>query len=645
MKKIFKYSLLMLSVVAAFVACKDEDNSAPGEWDANPNYANIYFEKTSSSVELDPSEATTATIAINRRDTVGARTVHMDIAENTDGVFTVSDAVFEDGDSVAYITVNFPNAEVGKTYTLCLSSSDPNLVSSYSKDATYTLNVTRIKWNLVGKATLEEYFVFGGQGQFDLYVRDDDPTKFRFDDMFEEIAANTATELDGNQTKQAFVSILKNGDVLGSTTVSQANLIGFVEDLNTGFVHPSYGADILICHPYGFSSTKDEASWTHNRVLGYQENGLPTQIQIAPFYYMNGVGGWNHSQDDGYVIITFPGYVAETPAYEAQFEDDFEWADVKTFDFTNTLTGESHNVMLQKATCKVDTDDCDSVFMAKYGVPYRVKDAFAEGYDLMFFVRGKKVYTPTDFFEAQPTGVTADPTGLDVYAFVNDDSSIEFNGEDISSVNLNVTFTDKDGNKFRSGTMTLANITWSKIATGTFYYNFFSSNEDGSPEADPGYNLLKRDDKDDQFQIGEWLLGTDGFYFSWDKTTNACHVADQSTYYEHPSYGMIYIVEGAEYHSNYAEQTSYYDPETKTFHFFPAYYVSQGSFGQFEEVFEITEEGAIKRKASFRLGQDELNTSIKRVRVWKNFGKPSGRRVAQQKNNFYAAFSKDAVRK
>ena len=109
--------------------------------------------------------------------------------------------------------------------------------------------------------------------------------------------------------------------------------------------------------------------------------------------------------------------------------------------------------------------------------------------------------------------------------------------------------------------------------------------------------------------------------------------------------GMIYIVEGAEYHSNYAEQTSYYDPETKTFHFFPAYYVSQGSFGQFEEVFEITEEGAIKRKASFRLGQDELNTSIKRVRVWKNFGKPSGRRVAQQKNNFYAAFSKDAVRK
>ena len=158
-------------------------------------------------------------------------------------------------------------------------------------------------------------------------------------------------------------------------------------------------------------------------------------------------------------------------------------------------------------------------------------------------------------------------------------------------------------------------------------------------------DLDKRDDKDDQFQIGEWLLGTDGFYFSWDKTTNACHVADQSTYYEHPSYGMIYIVEGAEYHSNYAEQTSYYDPETKTFHFFPAYYVSQGSFGQFEEVFEITEEGAIKRKASFRLGQDELNTSIKRVRVWKNFGKPSGRRVAQQKNNFYAAFSKDAVRK
>lgn len=622
----------MLSVVAAFVACKDEDRITPGEWDANPNYANVYFENTTQSVELDPTAATTATIAIYRRDTIGARTVHMDVVENTDDVFTVSDAVFADGDSVAYITVEFPNAEVGKTYTLTLSSSDPNLVSSYSKDASYTLNVTRIKWNLAGKATLTEKFIFGGSGTFDLYVRDDDPTKFRFDDMFDEIAANTETPLDGNQTKQAFVSILKKGDVLGGVTVTQSNLIGFEEDLNSGFLHPTYGADILICHPYGFSSTKEEKNWSHNTVLGYQDNGLPTQIQIAPFYYMNGVGGWNYSQQDGYVIITFPGY-EPVVTYEAYFDpfddegDDFQWNAVKTFDFTNTVTGEVRsNVMLQRATCTVSTDECDSVFMAQYGVPYRLIGPFVDGYDIYFFVKNGKVTIPDDFadyFELQETGMVSSPLNTPLYAAINVDGSsittVEVEDSiDIKEINLNMSFYDKKGETtFGTADMLLNNVTWTKVATGTYYYVMFSENEDGSPEADPGYELYKRDDKDDVFKITNWLMGTD-FMFTWDKATNACEVQLQEIGYEHPSYGPMYIIEGALYNPDkYGENTSYYDPGTKVFHFFPAYIVEAGSFGQVEEFFEITEEAAVKRHAPLKFGNAKLNSSIKRYSPWK----------------------------
>ena len=632
MKKIFKYSLLMLSVVAAFVACKDEDKTAPGEWDANPNYANVYFENTTQQVELDPTAATTATIAIYRRDTIGARTVKMDVVENTDGVFTVGDAVFADGDSVAYITVDFPKAEVGKTYTLTLTSSDPDLVSSYSQNASYTLNVTRIKWNLVGKATLTEKFIFGGSGTFDLYVRDDDPTKFRFDDMFEDIAVNTETALDGNQTKQAFVSILKKGDVLGGVTVTQSDLIGFEEDLNSGFLHPTYGADILICHPYGFSSTKEEKNWSHNTVLGYQDNGLPTQIQIAPFYYTNGVGGWNYSQQDGYVIITFPGY-EPVVTYEAYFDpfdeegDDFQWSPVKTFDFTNSVTGEVRsNVMLQRATCTVATDECDSVFMAQYGVPYRLIGPFEDGYDIYFFVKSGKVTIPADFadyFELQETGMVSSPLNTPLYAAINTDKSSFTTVEvadsiDIKEINLNMSFYDKKAETtFGTADMVLNNVTWTKVATGTYYYVMFSGNEDGSPEADPGYELYKRDDKDNIFKIADWLMGTD-FMFTWDQATNACVVLEQDIDYEHPSYGPMYIIEGALYNPDrYGENTSYYDPETKIFHFFPAYCVSAGSFGQVEEFFEITEEAAAKRQAPLKFGNAKLNTSIKKHSPWK----------------------------
>ena len=42
--------------------------------------------------------------------------------------------------------------------------------------------------------------------------------------------------------------------------------------------------------------------------MGYQENGLPTALQIAPFPYMPGVGGWNYSTEP-LVTIVFPGAV------------------------------------------------------------------------------------------------------------------------------------------------------------------------------------------------------------------------------------------------------------------------------------------------------------------------------------------------
>ena len=207
---------------------------------------------------------------------------------------------------------------------------------------------------------------------------------------------------------------------------------------------------------------------------------------------------------------------------------------------------------------------------------------------------------PADFaedYEVQPIGLT-DNMGNDIYAMINPSSSSFAENE----VVLNITFQNEDGSiVYGTANETLANITWSKIATGTFYYNFFTSNEDETPEADPGYDLLKRDDRNDKYQIAEWLMGNDGFYFSWNQTTNACAVDYQPTYYEHPKYGMIYIIEGADYDEEFGETTSFYDPETKTFHFFPVYFVEAGYFGQFEEVFEITEEGAVKHKSSRRL--------------------------------------------
>lgn len=606
MKKYMKGLFFLLAGLSVFVACKEDDEITVGKWDAADNYANIYFEESGESYELAPTDETTVQVPVFRRNTTGALDAVLTATVNTDEVFTFGPAKFADGDSLAYVTVNFPNAQIGKTYTLQLTSEDPNLVSSYSQGIVYTVDVIRVKWVYLGKGMINETGFFGGNtGEFDVYVREDDHCKFRFDNLFDELVVKAGKTLDGNQTKQAYVSILKPGDVLGSVTVTKTNLIGFADDLNTGYVHPTYGADILICHPYGFKSTKEESNWTYNKVLSYQEGDnadIPAQIQIAPFYYMNGIGGWNYSQYNGMVTITFPGVHVD---YEAVFEDDFEWSDVKTFDFTNTLTGEVNNVMLQKATCITNEDKCDSVFMATYGVPYRIKDAYAEDYDIVFFVKGKKVYMPEgeDFedYYYQPTGVKDPLTNRDDYVYIESEgSSITWNSEDdIKDITINAFFLNFDDDDeeivLGNGPQTLNNITWVEYATGTYYYVAFSDGDD--PEPDPGLKMYYREDKPEYCKITNWLMGTD-FQFTWNRITNACSVAYQALDYVHPKYGPMYIVEGAEYDAEYSENTSYFDPATKTFHFFPVYFVSAGEFGQYEEFFEITEgDAAVKKYA------------------------------------------------
>ena len=632
MKKLFKYSLLLLSVATAFVACKDEETSEPGAWDANANYADIYFKETSQSLQLDPSEETKASITIYRRDSVGDRTVHMDIVENTDDVFTVADAVFADMESSATIEVTFPEAEIGKTYTLTLSTSDPDLVSSYSQNISYTLDITRIKWNLLGKGTIvENVFLYGAAGEFDIYVRDDDPTKFRFDNMFDDLAAKTNKTLDGNQTEQAFVSVLKVGEDFGGVTISQANLIGFLDDINTGYAHPTYGIDILICHPYGFGSTATEDKWLCNKVLAYQENGLPGQIQIAPFYYMSGLGGWNYSQYDDLIIITFPGYTPDN-TYEAVFDDDFAWEDVKTFDITNSATGETApNIMLQKAVCTVTTDDCDVTFLEKYGVPYRLLSPFAEDYDIYFFIKNGHITIPADFEDyiaLQNTGLTTAPLNTPIFAQINTkESQVSMTeseeGVDITELILNMTFTDEDGEKdYGAADILFNNVTWSQIGAGTYSYYFFGDvdQETGviTPYVDDECVLEKRDDKDDIFRIPEWGYGVQ-FGFTWDRSTNEVSVPLQFTGFTDQGY-TAYCWEASDFaetdesfYQYYDEApASMFDPETNTIVFSLVYLW----FDPNEKYFDWND----LYQETFELQLDESSEvkSLKRIKSHKN---------------------------
>ena len=227
--KIFLFATLASAML--FTACSDDDDySGPGEWNATADYANIYFKTTRVDESLDPADPTTATFNVYRRvqheytygkdslgnDTVSsdkivtplpARTVKLDIIENTNDVFKISDATFAEGDTVATVNVTFDGAEIGKTHTLKVTSNDPTLVSYYSKDITFTYNVTRVKWNLLGKGKIVSGYYFPGEAEVEIYQMDSNKNNYRvahpFDDILAALKADTenwaAEEFNGQQ--------------------------------------------------------------------------------------------------------------------------------------------------------------------------------------------------------------------------------------------------------------------------------------------------------------------------------------------------------------------------------------------------------------------------------------------------------------
>ena len=142
----------------------------------------------------------------------------------------------------------------------------------------------------------------------------------------------------------------------------------------------------------------------------------PGQVQFAPYYYMDGVGGWNQSQSNGIVVITFPGY---TPLYTATVED-YNWEKVFAGAYISEQLGTTtEGVTLYKGVAKADVEaenpGCYDRFAELYGTPYLIKDAYAEGYDIVFGVKDGEVKV-IEGYESQPLGIQA--VGADVYGAI-----------------------------------------------------------------------------------------------------------------------------------------------------------------------------------------------------------------------------------
>lgn len=154
MKTINKYFLMALAgALLSFTACSDDIEREPSPV-VDPNCPGAYFSADNNyALELEPEAALEMTLTVGRTNTESAATVSVEVLSNTENVFEVPETVtFEAGEAEAPLTIKFPNAEIGVSYSYALKFTEGSY-NPYADQQTYVSgNIIRIKWNPIETA-------------------------------------------------------------------------------------------------------------------------------------------------------------------------------------------------------------------------------------------------------------------------------------------------------------------------------------------------------------------------------------------------------------------------------------------------------------------------------------------------------------
>lgn len=634
--KLFNKTALFALAGLAFIACSEQNDWTPGVdvTDTNKNYSNVSFERSSKSVECEPEDPTVTTIRVVREVADNAETVPLEILTNTDDVFEVGECVFAEGENAADVEIDFAKAEMGKVYTLKLAITDNNHISDYTQANSMTLSVVRAKWETIeGQGQLMCGIVGGINPTVDIQVRTDNPNLFRIVNPFAPMLFQGG---DGNWHRNDQFSdyqgadeylnfqILQPGETIFGAEVTMSDLV-FFDPVKTGLLDGQYNAAVLFYHPAHFDKYSSCDGWKKNAVLSWQENGLPGKIQLAPFYYLEGLGGLDYSQDNGQITIFFPGY---TEPAKADITQDFDWdEEVFAGEFISGQLGTTTSNSLYRGTCTLTTDDADKVFKQEWGTAYAIPSPYAEGYDLYFTVTDDGYIMLPEEVALQPIGLKA--LGEDVYAKINvDNSTIDLEKKQLT---LNITFCNRDGSKVYATTNeSLQLAPYTTVGTADWEYIFFG--DENAPYLDEGLTLQRHDEDPSSYRILHALNDVTILFTINEDNTVTINRQETGALYQPGT--PIYVMDM--YSFDEEADPSVYNPETSTISAYLLYHYINGNNIYGGDVVETIKlnfdeqpaESAKAKKLGKAFAAKKLRSFAKNVRSpWANYKKVDNKKT------------------
>jgi hypothetical protein len=283
-KKIFGMAIV---AAALFTSCNKDVEGAI--YNGQNNAGVSFTAATLAAVEV-PASNPVFEVEIVRGNTAaaatGSVTASLKAGSTVIGGVTVSDFNFAAGENATTVKVNIAPLEVGVQGTLTLALSDAD--ASIGAVKTATLKVSKAyEWVSLGKATFVDAFV-GATGNPEV-LKADGFERYRVMAPYEEWRVSPEAQADS------------------WTAASSAPLIElWVEDglvyFDTFFVGLNYDGDksqpILAHHASDFMD--GVSNFKFSKFLDAKT------IQLAPYYYIDGLGGWNYTQKNGIITITLP---------------------------------------------------------------------------------------------------------------------------------------------------------------------------------------------------------------------------------------------------------------------------------------------------------------------------------------------------
>lgn len=342
MNKIFKSAFVALVALIGLTM-----TSCVNKYDydaATASGEQVYFDNSTSKVALS-KDATSFTVPVLRVATTEAATIAL-TSKDESGIFTIPSSVsFAAGENKALVTIGYDptKLEYDDFKSITLSLSDASYGTPYGFSSLSFLAGIPSPFVTIGKAKFMDSWMYDAETYFDVTLQQNEinPDIYRIVNPYDEILVKggySPNYVKKGPSEYLTFQLRHAGEEVGGAILTRDNLVTF-EPFRTGYYISDYDSGDADGEVWGFHVSDDafhsswhvEAAYLKSCVAAYKEDGTPGQVNLAPWYYITGVGGWNKSQEDKQIEIIFPGFTPADYSAELAYSGIFTDASEKVF--------------------------------------------------------------------------------------------------------------------------------------------------------------------------------------------------------------------------------------------------------------------------------------------------------------------------